>query len=435
MALLHMLLRISGEFKLKLVVAHLNHGLRPEAVEEAAEVKNIAFKWSLSHETRTVDIRSLKRLHGLTEEEAGRLARYQFFFDVARKYNAHCVALGHHLDDQAETVLLNIIRGTGVDGLAGILPKYERENLLLIRPLLCLRRREIEDYCRDHSLDPFTDKSNLETDYTRNKIRLELIPQIEKQYNPRIKEALFRLAALAAEDRLFLQGLARKKYKEIARFGKGATYFKRNDLIVLPKALTSRILRMAHNRHSSSKQLDRKHIDQILKLILRNKTTGQIALPGGLWIFLTHNRLILSGEYLQKKKRPVEISLKVPGKTLLSAGELIDARMVKVEELSWPPSRYQAYIDYDSLPPGNLTVRSRWPGARFYPQGAPGSKKLKSFLIDQKIPLNQRENLPLVTIQEDILWIPGVRIAHPYRVTNQTKRVLLLEYRMLKTVK
>ncbi len=430
LALLHMLKTIADEFKLQLVVAHLNHGLRPEADEEEAEVKSIASNWSLSYETKSVNIRSLKKDKRLTEEEAGREARYRFLFDLAQKYDATRIALGHHLDDQAETVLLNVIRGTGVDGLAGILPKYKREDLLLIRPLLCLRRHEIEDYCRVNNLQPVTDSSNLETDYTRNKIRLELIPQIEKLYNPRIREALYGLAILAAEDRLFLQNLARKKYLKIARFGRGETFFRKHDLIILPVALSGRILRLAHKKYALSKQLGRKHIEQILKLVESNKTAGQVTLPGGSKAYISQKRLVLTGGEVQKQDTLTEIALMIPGKTLLPGGKSIEARIKKVEEMAWLPSRYRAYIDFDRLPPGRLTVRPRWPGARFYPQGAPGSKKLKSILIDQKIPRCQREILPLVTVQKDIVWIPGIRIAHPYRVTDQTTRVLLLEYKI-----
>ncbi len=432
MALLHMLRTIADEFMLKLVVAHLNHGLRSDAAEEEEELKNIASSWSLLYESRGVDIRTLKREQGLTEEEAGREARYCFLFDIARKYNASKVALGHHLDDQAETVLLNIIRGTGVDGLAGILPKYRRDELLLIRPLLCLRRNEIENYCQENDLQPFTDSSNLETDYTRNKVRLELIPQLEKQYNPRIREALYGLATLAADDRFFLQNLAKKKYLKIARFGRGKTFFNRADLINLPTAVCSRILRLAHKKYAPSKQLSRKHIEQILKLLYSERTVGQITLPGVSRAYISYNRLVLTGEYLQAQKYPEKIVLKVPGRTILPGGALINARIVKVEELTWPPTRYQAYLDLDSLPPGRLAVRFRWPGARFYPQGSSGSKKLKSFLIDQKIPHYQREILPLVSIQDTIVWIPGIRIAHPYRVTDKTKRVLLFEYKMFR---
>lgn len=435
LTLLHMLRCLSSELNLNIVVAHLNHCLRPEADREEAEVEKIASRWSLTFESRVVAIRDLKKEEGISEEEAGRLARYSFLSEIAKKYNASRIALGHHLDDQAETVLLNIIRGTGVDGLAGILPKTKRGGLLLIRPLLCLKRCEIENYCWQNNLYPLTDSSNLETNYTRNKMRLELIPQLEEQYNPRVREALSGLAELAASDRYFLNNLAKKKYFEMARFGKNETNINRHKLISLSPALSSRILRIAVKKYVTSKQLGRQHVKQVFDLAESGKTGGQVTLPGGACVYLSYNDLIIMQAAFQKQEKFEEIQLNLPGKTFLPGGASITARILNVKDLVWSPSKYRAYLDYDRLPPGHLMARSRWPGAVFHPHGSAGSKKLKSFLIDQKVPFSRRDNLPLVTIQDKVLWVTGIRIAHPYRISDQTKRVLLLEYKKLRLPK
>ncbi len=431
MALLHMLKALSRPFNLHLVAAHLNHCLRPEAAYEEAEVKKIAAAWSLPCETRASDIRSIKRARGISEEEAGRLARYSLLFDTARKYGAFRIALGHHLDDQAETVLLNILRGTGVDGLAGILPVSKRGRFSLIRPLLCLRRREIEAYCKENDLRPFTDSSNLETEYTRNKLRLELIPRLEQDYNPRIREALINLAALAAEDRRFLQAMARKKYLDLAGFGRRETIFNKNELAALPRALSARVLRMAHKKYAPSRELDSSHIQKVLELAESGKTTGQISLPGEALLFLSQDRIIMAGASAAEDSAQLDKPLQVPGKTRLPDGALIEARFVDPGDLAWPPSKFQAYLDFDRLPPGALRVRSRWPGARFHPHGSPGAKKLKDFLIDHKVPQHWRSKIPLVSIGDEIVWVAGFRIAHPYRVTDRTGRVLVLAYKKL----
>ncbi len=427
MALLHMLKAISAQFQLHLVVAHLNHCMRPEAGIEEAAVKKIAETWSLPCQTRAVDVRQLKTAQGISEEEAGRMARYSLLFDTARKYGASKIALGHHLDDQAETVLLNILRGTGVDGLAGILPVYKRGGLKLIRPLLCLRRREIEAYCRQHQLKTFTDSSNLETDYTRNKLRLELIPRLEEGYNPRIREALFGLAALAYDDRQFLQALAKKKYLSMAGFSRQETFLNRKELCSLPVALRSRVLRIAHKRYAPGKELDRFHVEKIVRLAESEKTTGQVTLPGDAMLYLSQGHIFITGSRRATGRGLFKKSLQVPGKTYLPGGSVIEARFVDKNELSWPPSKYQAYLDYQALPQGELVVRTRWPGARFHPQGSEGSKKLKDFLIDHKIPRHRRDQIPLVAAGNAVIWVVGLRIAHPCRVTGQTKKVLQLE--------
>lgn len=432
LTLLHMLKNIAQSFRLRLVVAHLNHCMRPEADQEEAAVINLAESWSLAHVSRSVKVRELKRIKGISEEEAGRQARYKLFLDAAYKYGASKIALGHHLDDQAETVLLNVIRGTGVDGLAGILPITRRSGIDIIRPLLCLRRHEIEAYCSEMKLEPFTDSSNLETDYTRNKLRLELIPQLEKKYNPRIREALFGLAALAAEDRCLLQALSNRKYLELAGFGNKEIIIGRNKLLKLPLALSSRILRKAHKRFAPERELDSYHIGRIFNLLESKKTTGQVTLPGKASLYLSQQRIVITSSDKEKKPCFPPKTLSVPGKTVLADGSIIEARFRNKEELSWPPLKYQAYLDYNLLPSGILTVRARWPGARFYPQGLSGGKKLKDFFIDQKIPRHRREFVPLVTDGDKIVWVVGLRIAEHYRVTANTEKILVLSYKKLK---
>jgi len=430
--LLDILCRLKDEFELKLIVAHLNHGLRPEAQLEAVGVEKMSKARAIPFETKTVNIRTYKKELGLSEEEAGRKARYDFLFDTAGKHRASRIAIGHHLDDQAETVLLNIIRGTGVDGLAGMLPKRSGDDFQLVRPLLCLRRSEIEEYCRDNKLQTFTDSSNLETDYTRNRLRLELIPQLEAHYNPRIREALFSLASLAADDRRFLRNLGWKQYHKLAKLQKGKTVIDRQGLMALPAALRGRVLRIAMNNHVTAKYLGRKHIEQLLSAAGRGKTGKYLSIPGGVTAYCSYNKLVLYDESRKKRKRFMEVPLTVPGKTYLPHGLMISASIEDVHDLTWPTSSYRAYLDLDKIPPGPIKIRTRWPGARFYPHGSAGSKKLKEFLIDQKIPSDRRDVLPLVTVGNEIIWVAGIRIAHPYRVTDQTRAVLVLECKFLK---
>ncbi len=430
--LLHLLCKLQNKLGLKLVVAHLDHCLRPEASHEALGVKEISKAWAIPFETKAVDIKSYKKKFGFSEEEAGRKARYEFLFETAQKYGASKIALGHHLDDQAETVLFNLIRGTGVDGLAGMLPKRIRGSLQLVRPLLCLRRSEIEAYCRDNKLQTFTDKSNLETDYTRNRLRLELIPQLERQYNPRIREALFSLASLAADDRRLLQSLAVKYYRKITRFLNGEIVIDRSEFLALPAALRGRVLRHALSKYGKTKYLSRLHIEQFLSIAESGKTGKSLTLPGGLLAYCSYKKLVLSTESRPGRKKFTAVPLKVPGTTCLPGSIMIKARVAEYHQLSWSPNSYRAYLDLDKVPEAPLKVQPRWPGARFYPQGSSGRKKLKDFLIDQKIPADRRDILPLVTAGEEIIWIAGVRIAHPYRVTEQTRKVLVLEYKVLK---
>jgi tRNA(Ile)-lysidine synthase len=431
LCLLYLLHSLASDLKISLVVAHLNHGLRPEAQFEAEGVAKIAAALSLPFEVLEADIPSYKKAYGLSEEVAGRQARYRFLFDVAARYGAAKIALGHHLDDQAETVLLNVLRGTGVDGLAGILPIRTQAGVQLIRPLLCLRRSEINDFCRDHGLQPYTDSSNLETNYKRNKLRHQLIPYLEERYNPRVKEALFGLAALAAADRAYLQKMARINYFKLAKIGHKETTIGRADFLSLPGALQGRVLRLALHRYLGGKQAGRKHIQELISFTKCAKTGQQLLLPGGAAAFLAYDQLILGRKIKCDQAGFEAIKLQVPGKVIVPGRVIIASRLIDKNGIAaWPPSRFQAYLDYDSLPPEPLQVCPRLAGIRFHPQGAAGSKKLKEFLIDQKIPAHQRDRVPLVMAAGKIIWVAGLRIADSYKVTEETKRVLHLEYRV-----
>lgn len=428
LCLLHLMYRLSKQLNLKIIVAHLNHCLRPEAEEEVLGVKAAAEKFALPFVTRAVDIKKLKREKGISEEEAGRLARYSLLFDVAKDFNAAKIALGHHLDDQAETVLLNIIRGTGPDGLAGILPITSRGGYKLIRPLLCLRRTEIEDFCRDQKLLPYTDSTNLELDYTRNKLRLELIPQLEKEYNPRLREALFGLSKLAAADRQLLQGLARQYYKKLVRIDKNKLAIDRSSLLKLPSALHGRILRLALLHFIPAGRINRRHISRLIDFAYSKKVGKVLLLPHRIEARHLDNQLVLLPRgSIVVKKIGQDLELPVPGSLALPNGMVITARVIDKSDVNWPPQPHMACLDYEKIDKWPLTITNRQPGDRFFPQGATGSKKLKDFLIDQKIPLHKRDGLPLVRSGDIIIWVVGQRIAHPFRVTEMTQKVLELD--------
>lgn len=435
LCLLDMLKLLSEPLQLKLVVAHLDHCLRPEGKIEAAGVAALVRSLSLPFELKAVDIKAYKEELGVGEEEAGRLARYNLLFEAARKHGAEKIATGHHRDDLAETVLLNVLRGSSVDGMAGILPISVRHGFKLIRPLLCLWRSEIEAYCNERGLSPYTDSSNLETDYKRNKVRLELIPHIEENYNPRVRESLARIADMAARDRLFLGRLARLKYKKIVQICGKNTVFKVQDLNSMPSALLGRVIFLALKRYLPAGKIAAVHIDQLTTLAESNKTGLKVTLPGDLTTHISYNKMIITPGSFSSEALTELLELPVPGKVSLPGGFVITTRISSPDDLSWPPPSYRAFLDYEKLPSAPLTVRTRKPGDRFFPQGAPGGKKLKDFMIDQKIPRQIRDQLPLVVAGKEVIWPAGIRIAEPYKVTEKTKEVLILEYKMRRVKK
>lgn len=428
--LLETLKLFSESLQFKLVVAHLDHCLRPEGRDEAAGVAALAKSLSLPFELKAVDIKAYKEELGVGEEEAGRLARYNFLFEVARKHGAEKIATGHHRDDLAETVLLNMLRGSSVDGMAGILPISRRHEFKLIRPLLCLWRSEIEAYCNERGLSPYTDSSNLKTDYKRNKVRLELIPHIEEVYNPRVRESLARLADMAARDRLFLGRLARLKYRKIALTSVKETVFKLHDLNNMPPALLGRVLCLALQKYLPAGEIAAIHVDQLTALAESRKTGLQVTLPGNLTAHISYNKMIIAPGHDRSEVLTESVELPVPGKVYLPGGYTITAHLADIGDISWPPPSFRACLDYKKLSAAHLTVRTRKPGDRFFPQGAPGGKKLKDFMIDQKIPRQIRDKLPIVVSGKEVIWPAGTRIAEPYKVTDNSTEVLVLEYKL-----
>jgi tRNA(Ile)-lysidine synthase len=224
---------------------------------------------------------------------------------------------------------------------------------------------------------------------------------------------------MAARDRLFLGSLARLKYKKIALFRGRQTVFNLLDLNNTPSALLGRVFRLALQKYLPAGKIAAIHIDQLLCLAASNKTGLQVTLPGNLTARVSYNKLVISAGSPVSALITTPLKLPTPGKLYLPGGYIITAQIVPAAGLSWPPPSSRAYIDYNKLQSAPLTVRTRKPGDRFFPQGAPGSKKLKDFMIDQKIPRHLRDTLPLVVAGEEVIWPVGTRIADSYKITDK----------------
>ena len=448
LALLHLLYRLKGEeiLPFSLYVAHLNHGLRGRAArEDAAFVREEARRLGLPCTVGEVDVRAFSRNRRLSLEDGARRLRYRFLVQLAQRTGATRVAVGHQSDDQVETLLLNILRGTGLDGLAGMQNKrLLDEGITLIRPLLELSREEVERYCRESKLTPRLDETNLHSEFTRNRIRLQLIPLLEHEFNPRVRRGLQRLSQLLTLDRDFMQreattGLSRLLLKEDEREeqylvidGKG--------LLEEHKALQGRILRLAVRRLLGAvpRDISQFHVRMVLELLREGSPHGMLHLPGGLRVSRSYDNLTLYYREPPRAANIVPLALAVPGVVSLpGSGIKLKASLFAPENLKWPPDAgKEAYLDFDQvlkkiLPSVNgkveLVVRPRLSGDRFHPLGAPGQRKLKNYLIDQKVPRAERELILLVVAGEEIIWVAGRQISHHCRITPRTKQALILK--------
>jgi len=386
-ALLHALYSLDYQ----LTVCHLNHNVRGQASDgDAAYVKVLADQLGVKAYIFSEDVEAFAKKNKLSFEEAARDRRYTLFEQVKAEVGASKIAVAQNLNDQAETILMRLFRGSGLEGLTSI--KYKRDDI--IRPLLNCSREEIEAYCESNDLMTRTDHTNFETDYTRNKIRLELIPYIQEHFNPSLMKALFQTTELLNDDLNFIEKHVDEKYESI-----GSDCFP-VEILSEDQAIISRLIR---------------------KIIL--KTCGDIK-----GISYDHlKRVITMDKHGQKIMIKNMVFERLYDKVYFYIPESDDEIHILSEEVPFVGKHGSIYIgqggiriDADQVK-GKLHVRTRKPGDRFKPLGMKGHKKLKDFFIDLKIPAHLRDSIYLVCDDENIIWVAGYRMSEDYKVTSETK--------------
>lgn len=427
-ALLHILNRLKKEYSIKLYAGHLNHMFRGgEADADARLVEDLAGKWEIPLVSERIDVPRYLKENRLSPQEGAREVRYRFFESTAREIGANRVALGHHADDQAETVLINLIRGAGITGLGGIPPVREG---MYIRPLMCVRRAQIEDYCRTFSIPYRMDSSNLKTVYLRNRVRLELLPLLEEKYNPAVVISLNHLAEIAREENCFLEERAGDAFKDVLeRREKGKVAISLERLARYPVALKRRVVRLAFREVDGASGLPGfEHVDRILEAAGGASGRGKVELPGGISAVIRYSLLEIIKDEGRFAVPYYQHALQVPGTTFLpETGRIIVAEVWDTGTAGDPRSfcRNEALVDMEKLD-GPLWVRRRKDGDIFSPLGMGGKLKLKKFLIDRKVPREERDAIPIVSCGNDIVWAAGFCPGHYFRVTESTRVCLHL---------
>lgn len=445
LALLYALYQAQAEFDLRLCGAHLNHTLRgaesdADAAFVAAEFRRLDIPYTLQR----ADVAAYRRAHRLSMEDAARRVRYAFLADAATRHAAHAVAVAHTADDQAETLLMNIIRGSGLDGLRGMQPldrlAIDAANLTLFRPLLGVSRAQTYAYCAALGLQPRQDASNLSLEHTRNRIRLELMPMLER-FNPAARDALLRLARNAAEDADYIRAQTNAVWKDVAHQSETSEAVIALNTQALARqhpAVQSRILRHAvHAVKGSPDGITRRHILDMRRLIA-GPAGRTLHLPDGILFAIGYDEAhIGNGAAVTDAIAPLppicgEHPLAVPGETRIP-GWRISASVCNAANVD----AYGAIADTDSFSEtldldcvgAALHLRGRRPGDRFQPLGMAHSKKLQDFMVDERIPRRWRDGVPLLVSRYGIACVVGHRIAHWARVTDATKRRLHLRFR------
>ena len=435
LALLLLLAQLKQVLALTLHVAHLDHGLRgKEARSDALFVEETASDLGLPATLGEEDVKSYRAGRGLSLEEAAREVRYSFLSRVAAEQGAVSVALGHTADDQAETALMHIIRGSGLTGLAGMSPlsywpsSRHKERIALLRPLLDASREETETYCRWNGVTPREDLTNRSLQFTRNRMRLELLPFL-KNYNPRIRDALLRLSASAAQDQDYILGEAIQAMAKLTTADGKIVRIERRSFASLHPAIKRHLLRLVYQELTGSAGgLEHSHVEDMVR-VSEGGAGRSVDLPSGLVFTVDYDSLSLNANDrsgVALPPLPYEYPLSVPGDTRLP-GWTVAARLLSYGEVPLDAGAYTAHLDSERVGEA-LIVRGRRPGDRFTPFGLDGSKKLQDFMVDVRISANARDGVPLVVSGEGIVWVVGHRIAHWARVMQDTKEVLELEF-------
>lgn len=413
-AMLHALRARASELDITLHAAHYNHCLRGEASDLDAKFAQ-AFATSLdihTHIGRADHFAGRPRV----SEETAREARYEFLRTVAKEIGADCIAVGHTADDRAESVLLNVIRGTGVAGLGSIRPVQGD----IIRPLIDATRQDIESYIATHGLPFRVDESNADTSYARNWIRLELLPMLESRFNPNVKAALARLADVAADESDLMEQLAGSARNH-------AQYADKLDaqlLLLLPRATLRELLRAEIKRVKTD--LTDITYEQIEGVVAALSDGGDFSITltsGQVYASRKGNGFHIHRKLKRRKPEAFEIALAVPGTT-----EIQPVQTRIYTELVGAPKAGRTdpdtvLIDAESIA-GTLRVRNARPGDRITPFGMTGTKKLQDVFVDKKISLRERDRGMVVVDDEKILWVVGIVASEACRVTSRTRRAI-----------
>ncbi|MEJ8303005.1 tRNA lysidine(34) synthetase TilS [Saccharibacillus sacchari] len=432
MALLYLLHSLAGRQGFRLVCAHVNHGLRPdESGTEADGVRAAAARLGIPFELGEPDVRGYKKQAKLGTQAAARELRYRFLRDVAQRYQAVAVALAHHADDQAETVVLHMLRGSGASGLSGMRRVRLWEGVRFVRPLLRLNKKDLISFCESHHIAYSIDSSNAHTDYARNRLRLETFPHLES-YNGKLAEALNRLADTLGPEDDYLQELTLQAYEQTCKRDSEGIELDVIGFSAQPFALQRRLIKLILNYLSEpGAETDFAKVDRVRRhLFSPSDSTWTLDLGYGRTCTREYARAFFR---LGRPQAGVPEAKKIdrePGTRTLDFGSL---ELMFREDGEIPAAsalmrlnREEAVFDADRLQ-YPLTVRSRLPGDRIeLPRGA-GTKKVKDLLIDEKVAPSERSLIPVVCdAQGRIIWLAGLKRSNHAWVDGQSEKILYI---------
>lgn len=426
-ALLYILNALRKDLDIELFAAHLNHMVRKGAAEkDAMFVKRAAEKLGIPAVTESKDVPALAREGRFSVEEAGRIARYDFYLRAAKRFKAGRIALGHTADDQAETILMRLIRGAGLLGLSGIPVKRRLQDRMIIRPLIKVSKDEIIKYLKARKIPYAKDITNTQSIYLRNKIRNRLIPFLEREFNPEIKKALKSAGENLRIDYELLLKIAEKKFKKYARCKKGAVKIDLGFLREDPAIRRMVIREVIKNIKGDLASVSYGHIEDLNRQ-LKKVTRWTFHLPGNILIKRRRADLLF---FKQGVKSEADLTgtaykIKIPGETdIPEVNKILEADFVRAPKtFKSKRSRNEEFFDLKGLR-FPLFVRFRRPKDKIKVLGMKNYKRLKQLFIDEKISFDERGGVPLVVSGKEIIWACGVKRSDCAKIDENTKTAL-----------
>jgi tRNA(Ile)-lysidine synthase len=424
-----------------IIVAHFNHRLRPEADTDATLVEQAAARLMVPSVVDGADVRAYADQEGLSIEEAARNLRYRFMFNLARQKEAQAVAVGHTADDQVETVLMHFLRGSGLTGLKGmshrtILKAFDSD-IPVVRPLLDVWREETVVYCAANGLRPHYDPSNDSLNFLRNRMRHLLIPNLES-YNPKFREAILRMTQSLKADHAILNETLERVWSECAtNVGRDAIAFDSDRLSRQSLGLRRNLVRHAMQILRPGQETNYAALERAAGFISDSNRSARVDLKAGLWMFREGGSIYVCTPdadlpFRRWPQMPAGIDsrdVSIPGQMELSGGWKFSCERWRLPALAREQSeknddQFQVWLDAAKLPE-SLELRVRQPGDRFEPLGLDGhSQKLSDFFINAKMPQRARDRWPLLCSGDVVIWVPGYRPSHLFRLTNATRNAV-----------
>lgn len=426
MVMLHLFLRLREDYKNEIAVCHINHGLRGEAADEDEDfVKRFSKDNGVAFFSERVNVAEISKQNKMTTEEAGRFVRYEFLNKCLNELNFDKIATAHNENDNVETILMNIIRGGGINGISGI--SYKRDKI--IRPIIIFNRDEIEDYLRFNNIKYKQDSTNKENIYFRNKIRNELLPYLKINFNNKIFDSIIRLGENAKEDSEYFKKIVKDCIDRYCIINDSSVIIKK-DVFCLEKSVLHRVIRESVNLLKDSfSNIERKHIKDVVAL-QKFQTGKKINLPENIVAINSYGDISLTFNEQNETKEIYE-ELHIGNNVLENFNYYINIDIINSDKFDLTKNKYPLvkYFDYSKIENKKIILRNRAENDFFNPLGAGGKKKLNKYFIDKKVPREERDNINLICASDEIIWVVNYQISDKFKVNDNTKKILRIEFK------